>query len=241
MPTELSQLDLLEVSLVDAGDDPLAKVALYKRKGSSEMDETEKLETDIEEESMEDYEDEEDKGKGKTRKSWKTEALALQTEVETLKAKVEELEADIVTKAAPKEEMVEVEGEMVAKSAIPAPVLKQLETLLVEKEKTDLEKLANEKLPNFKGTPLQRGRLLKAIGSDKELLEMLLAADALFAEMFTEVGKTDSENDMKSPAEKLEQMVKHYQVEKKTTYEQAYAGVVKTAEGKALLKQTRAK
>jgi hypothetical protein len=46
---------------------------------------------------------------------------------------------------------------------------------------------------------------------------------------------------MKSPAEKLEKMVKTYQTEKKTTYEQSYAAVIKTAEGKALLKQTRTK
>jgi hypothetical protein len=243
MSIELKQLDLFEVSLVDAGDDPLAKVALYKRKDSPKMDEdTKKIETEIENDSMEeDYEDEEDKGKGKTRKSWKTEALAAQEEIETLKAKVAELEADAVEKNKPKEEVVEVEGEMVVKSSIPAPVLKQLEVLKAEKEKSDLEKMANEKLPNFKGTALQRGKLLKAIGGDTELFEILLAADALFAQMFSEVGKTDSENDMKSPTEKLEEMVKATQVEKKTTYEQAYAEVIKTAAGKELLKQSRKK
>ena len=36
MPTELVNLELEEVSLVDMGDDPLAKVALYKRSPEGE-------------------------------------------------------------------------------------------------------------------------------------------------------------------------------------------------------------
>ena len=43
---ELTQLDLFEVSLVDAGDDPLAKVTLLKRKGNSGMSDGTKEDTE---------------------------------------------------------------------------------------------------------------------------------------------------------------------------------------------------
>ena len=36
MPTELTSLELEEVSLVDMGDDPLAKVAIFKRNPEGE-------------------------------------------------------------------------------------------------------------------------------------------------------------------------------------------------------------
>ncbi len=222
MPTELLELDLMEVSLVDAGDDPLAKVALYKRKEGSNMDEEQVDETITEDD------------KGKTRKSWKTEAETLAQEVETLKARIEELEKPPVEKAA--EEMIELYGEMVAKSAVPAPVLKKLEELEKAREVEQLQKRAQEVLPNFKGTLDQRAKLLKSIGDDAELIEMLRAADALFAGLFTEVGKTDPENDMKTPSEKLVDMANAYMTEKgEKDFYKAYAAVSATPEGKALL------
>lgn len=221
MATELTELDLFEVSLVDAGDDPLAKVALFKRKEGSNMD--------------------------KTQEQWQEEVDTLTTEVTTLKARLDEVEADKVEKTKA-EDMIEVAGEMVAKSAIPAPVLKQMEALEAEKqellkakEQEDLRKMAGQKLPSMKGTLDQKGKLLKSVGEDEELLEILMAADKLFAELFKEKGTTDSENDMKTPDAKLDEMVKAFMVEKKTNFYDAYAKVIKTAEGKVLLQETRKK
>ena len=257
MPTELVNLELEEVSLVDMGDDPLAKVALFKRSPEGEHMENEnaedlekgykeekKIEIEVDGEDDDEEMMDEAEEKKPARKSWKAEAIALEEankvlleEIETYKAKVTELEASKVEKSA--EEMIEVAGEMIAKSAIPAPVLKQLEEMQKAVEAETLRKRAEEVLPNFKGTADERGKLLKSVGEDEILLGLLRAADAAFAAMFDEVGKTDAENDLKSPTEKLNDMVKAYQEEKKEKdFYKAYAAVTKTAEGKSLLLQT---
>ena len=268
MPTELVNLELEEVSLVDMGDDPLAKVALYKRSPEGEhmdnentedltsveetekgyMKEEKKIEIEVDgEDDEEDMMMEDDReGKKPTRKSWKAEALAFEDvnkmlleEIETYKAKVAELEAAVVTKAAPAEEMMEVEGEMIAKSAIPAPILKKLEEMQKAVEVEALRKRAEEVLPNFKGTADERGKLLKSVGTDEGLLALLKAADAAFAGVYQEVGKTDAENDLKTAAEKLKDLTKAYQTEKgEKSFEKAYAAIVKTAQGRALVLET---
>jgi hypothetical protein len=270
MPTELVNLELEEVSLVDMGDDPLAKVALYKRSPEGEhmdnetneeiqkvdettekgyMKEEKKIEIEVDgEDDEEDMMEEDDMGgmKKPTRKSWKAEALAFEDvnkmlleEIETYKVKVAELEAAVVTKAAPAEEMMEVEGEMVAKSAIPTPVLKKLEEMQKAIEVEALRKRAEEVLPNFKGTAEERGKLLKSVGADESLLALLKAADAAFAGVYQEVGKTDAQNDLKTAAEKLKDMTKAYQTEKgEKSFEKAYAAIVKTAQGRALVLET---
>lgn len=266
MPTELVNLELEEVSLVDMGDDPLAKVALYKRSPEGEhmdnetteeaiekVDETEKgymkeeKKIEIEVDGEDDEEDMmEEEGKKPTRKSWKAEAQAFEEvnkmlleEIETYKAKVAELEAAVVTKAAPAEEMMEVEGEMIAKSAIPAPILKKLEEMQKAVEVEALRKRAEEVLPNFKGTADERGKLLKSVGTDEGMLALLKAADAAFAGVYQEVGKTDAENDLKTAAEKLKDITKAYQTEKgEKSFEKAYAAIVKTAQGRALVLET---
>lgn len=267
MPTELVNLELEEVSLVDMGDDPLAKVALFKRSPQGEhmenetvtpeadvitekgymADEEKNIEIEVGGEDKEDDMMEEDASMDKpTRKSWKAEALAneevnklLLEEVETLKAKVAELETAAVEKAKPAEEMIEVDGEKIAKSAIPAPILKKLEDVQKALELEALRKRAEEVLPNFKGTADERGKLLKSIGQDEELLALLRAADAAFAGIYQEVGKTDAANDLKSPTEKLNDMVKAYQEEKKEKdFHKAYAAVIKTAQGRSLVLET---
>lgn len=220
---ELTELDLFEVSLVDAGDDPLAKVTLLKRKGNSDMsDETKEVMDKQLADALQEIE-----------------TLKVQVaDVEVLKTKVADFEAAEIEKAKPKEELIDFDGEMIAKSAIPAPVLKQLEELQKAKEAEELRKHADEKLPNFKGSADQRGKLLKSIGDDDELLEMLMAADALFASLFVEKGKTDAQEDLKDAEAKLDDLVKTYQDEQKVTYHQAYLEVSKTKEGLALINKT---
>ena len=250
MPTELKELELMEVSLVDAGDDPLAKVALFKRhpEGESmekELDETEKAKLEIEvgeeeDETEEDMAEGEDKPKP-ARKSYKAEA-------ETLKARNEELEAQVgvlekaleeakaVEKAKPQEEMIEVEGEMVAKSTVPAPVLKKLEELQKAAEKAELCKRADELLPNLKGTSEERGELLKAVGNSEALLAILKAADAAMAGAFEEIGK-EKAADFLTAQEELDALIQQVVDEKGVSKHKATAEVTATAKGKALYKQ----
>jgi len=258
MPVELVKLELEEVSLVDMGDDPLAKVAIFKRSPKGEdmeneeitLDTTEKkVEIEIGEDDMSEADDEsmdENGEKKPTRKSWKAEAQAFEEvnkmlleEIETLKVKVSELETEAVEKAKPKEEMIEVEGEMIAKSAVPAPILKKLEEMQKAAEAEAFRKRADEVLPNFKGTADERGKLLKSVGNDEQILAILKAADAAFAGVYKEIGKTDAENDLKTPTEKLNDMVKAYQEEnKEKDFHKAYAAVIKTAPGRSLVLET---
>jgi len=262
MPTELVNLELEEVSLVDMGDDPLAKVALYKRSPEGEhmenetkegldttekgMKEDKKLEIEIGSEDDDEEEMMDGEGKKPTRKSWKAEAQSLEEvnkmlleEIETYKNQVAQLEAKVVEKAKPQEEMLEFGGEMIAKSAIPAPILKKLEEMQNVVETEALRKRAEEVLPNFKGTADERGKLLKSVGEDESLLALLMAADAAFAGIFQEVGKTDAVNDLKTPTEKLNDLVKGHQADKgEKDFHKAYAAVIKTAQGRALVLET---
>jgi hypothetical protein len=228
MPIKLTDLELDEVSLVDVGDDPCAKVAIFKRKDSEEgiMNEEE--------------------------------ITALNEQVETLKASVDAqkaeneklrgfllkegytIKADCVEKKAP-EEFIEIEGEMVAKSAIPHALFVKFQDMQKAAEISALEKRAKEELPNLKGTDLEKGLLLKAIDgleTKEPLLEVLKAADNLFAKMTEEIGKEGNQGDMLSAQEKLDQMVKGIQKEKNCSYAKAYQEAAKTKEGKALIQST---
>jgi len=233
--TELTNLELFEVSLVDAGDDPLARVAIFKRAPERDKmtDEELKAKELAEQAKME---------------AAQVEKTALETQVTDLTKSLEEvtkelndLKAETLAKEKPKDEMIEINGTMIAKALIPAPVLKELEDVRKEREVQDLHKRAETLLPNFKGTIEQRGKLLKSVGSDAELLEMLSACDALFATLMSEVGKADIEGSMKEPGEKLNDLAKQYATEKGVTFEKGFSAVIKTAEGKALYNQSNKK
>ena len=265
---ELLDLELDEVSLVDSPANKSATVALFKRDTTMEEEiaeittdlvGTEKsvcIEIEIkspEEDMVDEMIDAQEEAMAAPAADTQVtppslismqgvEADMLMSELDQLKAtnaalmdQINQLTKADVEKA---DEMIDFGGEMVAKSAIPAPVLKKLEEVNKAYEAESLRKRANEVLPNFKGTADQRGKLLKSVGDDSEILEMLRAADALFASAFAEIGKTDAENDLKTADVKLDEMVKARQVEKGEDFYKSYAAVIKTAEGKSLLLQT---
>ena len=152
------------------------------------------------------------------------------------------IRADSIEKKA-EEEMMDIDGEMVAKSDIPAPVLKALEAAAVAKreheiEKADLEltKKAEEVLPHFETGAAKS--LLKSFSEDDGIMETLKAADAAFAASMQEFGKSDVDGEFAPSADKLDALVKSYMDEnqlKKSEYAKAYAAVAKTDEGKALI------
>lgn len=251
---ELLDLELDEVSLVDSPANKSATVALFKRDSTMRKKKTEDMQdtsTDVEkgvcieieikspEEEMAEMKMEAEQEManatpvGKSDTDLEGQIAFLTSEVERLTKALEVKEE--VEKA---DEMIDFGGEMVAKSTIPAPVLKKLEEVQKAQEAADLRKRAEEVLPNFKGTADQRGKLLKSIGEDADLLALLRAADAVFATMTTEIGKTDADGDFQNPADKLDALVKARQEEKKEDFYKAYAAVIKTAEGKDLLLQT---
>jgi len=173
-------------------------------------------------------------------------AEEVQVDVEALKAENEFLrkgliENGFVIKAEAIEkkaevEMIEVEGEMVVKSDIPAPVLKALEAAAVEKADIELTKRAGETLPHFDINAAKA--LVKSFGDDEAVMAALLAADKSFEAAMQEFGKSDVDGEFATAADKLDAIVKSYMDEnklKKSDYAKAYAAVAKTDEGKALI------
>ena len=184
------------------------------------------------------------------------EATAEEIDLDTLKADVETLKAEnerlrkgliengyvIKTDAIEKKaevEMMEVSGEMVAKSDIPAPVLKALEEAAVEKADIELTKRAGEALPHF---DISVAKALVAKFSDEEIImEALKAADAAFEAAMQEFGKSDVDGEFATSADKLDALVKSYMDDnqlKKSDYAKAYAAVAKTDEGKTLVNKS---
>lgn len=146
-------------------------------------------------------------------------------------------------------EYIEVEGERIAKSSVPAAILKSLEAKDAElrkaaedKAQEDLRKRAGETFPNLKGTLDERGALLKsleAMSEDvrKSVMESLKAADQAMAKAYGEEGKSPAADDKSDPEAALNKMVDEFAKANEMSFYKAYAAVVKTAEGKALLKQ----
>lgn len=202
----LKELELMEVSLVDVPANPLAEVPIVKR--AKQMDDTEK-------------------------KEFEKQLADKDAEIADLKKQLEE-KAEVEKKA--KEEWIEYEGEKILKSSVPAPILKRLEALEIEKADVALEKRAKELIPHFPGDITKHKKLVKSI--DPELEELLRAADKLFADAMKEVGKSVGNADMKTAAEKMEELAKAYASEAKVTYQVAYAKMLETPEGKELYKQS---
>lgn len=220
MANILKDLTLEEISLVDVPANPLASVPLFKRHTGEDMTDN----TNWEE----------------VAKALEVEKTDLATQLTDKDAKIEELTKALedAAKIEKADDTIDFDGEKISKSLIPAPVLKRLEEVQKAQETLELHKRAEELLPNFKGTLEQRAKLLKSIDFDKELLELLAAADKLFSANYEEVGKSDVEGSMLEPEAKLDKLAKAYAAEKNTTFEKGYAAVIKTAEGKSLYKET---
>ena len=255
---ELLDLQLDEVSLVDSPANKSATVALFKRdttmtEKTEEKEELEKakkpdpatgeVETPEEDATDTTSEADEEMAPPLSPPKKKKPSIAKSARETDLEAEVARLTKALEDKedVAKADEVIDFGGELIAKSSIPAPVLKKLEEVQKAQEVAELHKRAETEIPNFKGTVEQRGKLLKSIGTDAELLALLKAADAAFAGLFKEIGKTDVEDGLLSADQKLDTMVKQYQEEKKVDFYKAYAAVVKTAEGKELLQKTSSK
>lgn len=254
----LKQLELDELSLVDRPANAQAKVALFKRdtEESDMTNEVEKMSDDLkaklkpymdkgmnEEEAMKAYEMDMKKS---DEEPVDLSLDVLEAEVETLKAQNEDLrkaliengfviKADVIEK---KEEVetIEVEGEMVVKSDIPAPVLKALEAAAVEKRQVELRKAAEAELPHFDVEVAMQ--LLDVIKEDAKVLEALKGADAAFAAAMDEVGEKAVDADMLDPQSKLDKMVEAHVAEHGVNKYAAFDAISKTAEGKALIAKT---
>jgi len=273
LPNLLKNLHLEELSLVDRPANAQAMVSLFKRDNSEE--EITKM-TEEMEAKVKAYMDDKGCGRGEAMKALDmdmekaeeaSEEVAEKAEpefdVEALKADFDRLtaenetlrkgliEAGYVIKADAIEkkaevEMMEVEGEMVVKSDIPAPVLKALEAADVAKreheiEKADIEltKRAGDTLPHF-ATDVAKSLVAK-FSEDEAIMEALKAADAAFEASMQEFGKSDVDGEFANSADKLDALVKSYMDDnqlKKSEFAKAYAAVAKTDEGKTLINKS---
>jgi len=260
---KLEDVDLSEISGVPAGANQHASVVLFKSLGynpdvkseNSDLTEkgdgpvtvdelTKKLEdlqsqvTDLTEKA--DYSDKE-RMKAEDEKK-KAEEMAAR-----MKKSAEEagfvVEGDTITKAADPE-YVEIDGEKVEKSLVPAPVLKAIEKqaeAIAKMEKAakevELAKSGATELPNLAGTDLAKGKLLAAVAGDEELLKGLKAADAAMASQYVEKGTNDA--DEASPTHKLNELAKAHASAQNVSFETAYAEVTKAGPGADLLAELR--
>ncbi len=272
MPNLLKKLQLTELSLVDRPANAQAMVSLFKRDTSEE--ELTKM-TDEMEAKVKAYMEDKGCGRGEAMKALKmnmekSEEVAEEAEVDKAAEEVSPLEAEVAALKAENEtlrkglidegyvikadaiekkaevEMMEVEGEMVVKSDIPAPVLKALEAADVAKreheiEKADIEltKRAGDTLPHF-ATDVAKSLVAK-FSEDEAIMEALKAADAAFEASMQEFGKSDVDGEFANSADKLDALVKSYMDDnqlKKSEFAKAYAAVAKTDEGKTLINKS---
>jgi hypothetical protein len=216
----LNNLTLDELSLVDRPANPAAMVSLFKRDNGENM-------TDI----------------NKQLEEAQAEITKNAAEVERLRSENERLtkglidndfvvKADVIEKKAP-EAQIEVSGEMINKSDIPAPVLKALEEAAIEKAEAEVAKAAEELAPNL--DPAVARVLIKADTSE-EFVAFVKSADALFADKMEEAGDTSVDVDLLSAEDKVDAMVKNHMKEEGIA--KAYAAIAKTEAGKALINET---
>ena len=267
MPNLLKQLELEELSLVDKPANAQAMVSLFKRDNSNEEEMTETLEkmgydegklkaymeknSCSREEAMKalNMDEKEQTEKAEEIDPVVAEADIDQAVIDTLKLENERLrksliEAGYVIKAESIEKKVEPEyleynGEQVNKADIPAVILKALEEAEVAKADAELTAKASEALPHFDVDVAKS--LVAKHADDEAVMNVLKAADSVFAGKMEEVGKSDADGEFASAADALDAMVKSYMDEhqmKKSEYAKAYAAVAKTDDGKALINKS---
>jgi hypothetical protein len=222
----LKNLELDEISLVDSPANQLATVALFKRH----------------EENMEDKAKMTDEAIAEV--VTKSEKLTADNQRLT-KALIENgfvIRAETIEKRM-EDEMVEIGGEKIAKSSLPAVVLKALEDATesqkvakAAQEAVALTKRCEEILPNI---PVDNATaLLKGLDTETHL-EFLKSIDAAFAALTEEVGKSAPKEDLTDPQERLDALVKSQrEANPSLTKEQAFAAVAKTSEGNKLISKS---
>jgi len=265
LPNLLKNLHLEELSLVDRPANAQAMVSLFKRDNSFEgiNKMNEEMETKVaaymkdkgcgRADAMKalgyDMEKAEEVTEEVAEKSEAEEVNPLEAEIETLKTENETLRkglidngyvitAEAIEKKA-EVEMMDIEGEMVVKSDIPAPVLKALEAAALEKADVALTKSAEEALPNFDLAVAKS--LVEKFAEEEKIMEALKACDASIGASMEEFGKSDVDGEFASSSDKLDSLVKSYMDDnqlKKSEYAKAYAVVAKTDEGKSLINKT---
>lgn len=273
MKYKLEGVELSEVSLVDVPANQHAKVAIWKSAGYKDrykaMTDAQKAKM---KRLMDDGMDEEAAykacmsetmkgGRAVTPEELAKQLEALEGTVADLTKRAETAEAALaaITKSADEAgfdvdgdkivkrsdpEYIEIDGERVEKAAVPAPLLKRLESQAAEiakmkakAEEAELAKRGETELPNLAGTALAKGKLLAAVAGDEAILKSLRAADAAIAKAAQELGSAAV--DEASASYRLNKMATAYAEANKIPFESAYAEVTKSGDGLRLLVEAR--
>lgn len=277
MPFNVTDLELIELSLVDEPANPAARVVMFKRDTSTDEQKIQELiaggmaEAEARDQvarmrrnegagpagdldkgavSMSDQEKRlEDLEAANKRLEASVDALVKSFEGEGYVVQIAD-SAVTVEKRKP-EDYIEVGGEMVLKSALPASVLavitKQAEALSEVNKKLEAEELSKRvsaEIPHLSGDAVTKGAVLKAIDAiadeavRKAAHAMLKGANAVASRLTREFGTVaPQETDAMT---ELNKMAEDYAAEKKVTFAKAFAEVTKTGRGAELFAKRNA-
>lgn len=270
MPFNVTDLELIELSLVDEPANPAARVVMFKRAAPDDDNIQELIDGGMPEAEARDQvaRMRRNKGAGPTGDLDKGDRSMSDQEkrLEELEAANKRLEAsrdalvkslegegyvvqiadDAVTVEKRKpEDYIDVAGEAVLKSALPASVLAmiskqagELAEVTKKLEAEELVKRVSAEIPHLSGAPAMKGAVLKAIDAiaDDEVRKaahaMLKGANTLASKLTREFGTVaPEETDAMS---ELNKMAEDYAVEKKVTFAKAFAEVTRIGRGAEL-------
>lgn len=270
MPFNVTDLELIELSLVDEPANPAARVVMFKRAAPDDMKIEELIASGMSEADARKQvaQMRRNKGAGPTGDLDKGDRSMSDQEkrLEELEAANKRLEAsrDALVKSLEGEgyvvqiaddavtvekrqaaDYIDVAGEPVLKSALPASVLAmiskqagELAEVTKKLEAEELVKRVSAEIPHLSGAPAMKGAVLKAIDAiaDDEVRKaahaMLKGANTLASKLTREFGTVaPEETDAMS---ELNKMAEDYAVEKKVTFAKAFADVTRTGRGAEL-------
>jgi len=271
MPYNVTDLELIELSLVDEPANPAARVVMFKRDMMRDEDKIKEL---IAGGMSEDEARDQvarmrrskgagptgDRGKGGQSMSDQEKRLdeleaankrlessvdALVKSLETEGYVVQIADEAVTVEKRKAEDYIEIGGETILKTALPASVLsvisKQADELAAVNKKLEAEELTKRvtaEIPHLSGDAAVKGAVLKAIDAiadetvRKAAHAMLKGANAVASKLTREFGAVaPQETDAMT---ELNKMAEDFAAEKKVTFAKAFAEVTKTGRGAEL-------
>lgn len=271
MPFNVTDLELIELSLVDEPANPAARVVMFKRDmGADELKVQELIaggmsEDDAREQVARMRRNEGagptgDLGKGANSMSDQEKRLeeleaankrlegSVDALVKTLEGEgyvVQIADTAVTVEKRKADDYIDVGGEMVLKSALPASVLavisKQAEDLAAVNKRLEAEELSKRvsaEIPHLAGATEVKGAVLKAIDAIADET-VRAAAHAMLKGANTVASRLTREFGTVAPQEtdamtELNKMAEDFAAEKKVTFAKAFAEVTKTGRGAEL-------
>lgn len=272
MPYEVTDLELIELSLVDEPANPAARVVMFKRSGMmpDEMKIKELIAEGMSEADARNQVAQMRRNKGAgptgdlgtgdlsmsdqekrleeleaTNKRLEASRDALVKSLETEGYVVQIADDAVTVEKRQAEDYIDVAGEPVLKSALPASVIamisKQAGELAEATKRLEAEELVKRvsaEISHLAGAPAMKGAVLKAIDAIADV-EVRKAAHAMLKGANTLASKLTREFGTVAPEEtdamtELNKMAEEYAVEKKVTFAKAFADVTRTGRGAEL-------